>query len=49
MKKVGRDVNTAFVSSNIGLVWMRMYSSQSIYIEVDWNEIKLSFTPTHVD
>ena len=30
-----------------GLVWMRMYSSQPTYVEVDWSGIKLSFIQIH--
>jgi hypothetical protein len=35
----------------LGLLWMRMYSSQSTCIKVDWSGIKLNFiqsTPIHV-
>ena len=30
-----------------GLVWMRMYSSQSTCVEVDWSGLKLSSIPFH--
>jgi hypothetical protein len=36
---------------HLGLFWMRMYSSQSTCIKVDWSGIKLNFiqsTPIHV-
>ena len=35
--------------STSGLIWMRMYSSQSTCVEVDWSEIELNFVSFHSD
>jgi hypothetical protein len=33
------------IPCTLGLIWMRMYSSQSTCVKADWNRIKLNFIP----